>query len=194
MSLDQLAIAFRDPSFLVLSGFVLAGALALLWRIIRFCWQVYVPPFPEVDIAPPGAGGYWCVVCGRFLPANENSLIIHCGKNIENRTWNTNHRGPLLIQASNECSRTTYDAVGQFIAERGIELLEPMPWYTALPLGCILGQVNVVDCVRSHDSPWFVGPVGFVLEAPKPLPHVRCKGKLGMFDAPPEVLRSLQIQ
>jgi len=23
------------------------------------------------------AGGYWCVVCGRHLPADEDGLIVH---------------------------------------------------------------------------------------------------------------------
>lgn len=24
-----------------------------------------------------GAGGYWCVVCGRHLPTDENGVIVH---------------------------------------------------------------------------------------------------------------------
>ena len=23
------------------------------------------------------AGGYWCVVCGRYLPADDDGLIVH---------------------------------------------------------------------------------------------------------------------
>lgn len=23
------------------------------------------------------AGGYWCVVCGRYLPADEDGVIVH---------------------------------------------------------------------------------------------------------------------
>lgn len=122
------------------------------------------------------------------------SLIIHCGKNIENRTWRTSHRGPLLIHASRNCSRAEYEEARQLIAERNIHLLEPMPWFTNLPLGCIVGRVELLDCEQHHDSPWFVGPNGYVLASAKPLPHIKLKGKLGLFDAPHEVLRSLMLE
>ncbi len=26
---------------------------------------------------PPAKPGYWCVVCGRFLPADEDGIIVH---------------------------------------------------------------------------------------------------------------------
>lgn len=77
MSLDQfIGIIFSDPNLLGISGIVLICAFALLWRIMRFCWIVYIRPLPEVDIVPSGVGGYWCVVCGRFLRA-QDGLIIH---------------------------------------------------------------------------------------------------------------------
>ena len=24
-----------------------------------------------------GDGGYWCVICGRFLPADDDGVIVH---------------------------------------------------------------------------------------------------------------------
>jgi hypothetical protein len=51
--------------------------------------------------------------------------------------------------------------------------------------GCIVGSVEIVDCVRRHPSAFFVGKYGFVLRDPvilaKPVPF---KGALGFFDVP----------
>jgi len=41
---------------------------------------------------------------------------------------------------------------------------------------------KIVDCVDYSDSPWFFGPVGFVLEDAEPLDFVPCKGRLNFFD------------
>jgi hypothetical protein len=55
--------------------------------------------------------------------------------------------------------------------------------------GCIVGSVDIVDCVRNHPSAFFVGKFGFVLRDPvilaKPVP---VKGALGFFDVPDGVL------
>ena len=29
------------------------------------------------DSALVGTGGYWCVVCGRYLPADDLGVIVH---------------------------------------------------------------------------------------------------------------------
>ncbi len=48
--------------------------------------------------------------------------------------------------------------------------------------GCIVGIVDVVDCVEWHDSDWFNGPFGWVLANPRVLKPCPCKGKLGLFE------------
>ncbi len=61
--------------------------------------------------------------------------------------------------------------------------------------GCIVGKVDIVDCVASSKSRWFFGRYGFVLANPvafaTPVP---CKGMLGFFNVPPDVLAELQRQ
>lgn len=106
--------------------------------------------------------------------------IFHCGKDIENRTWATKHRGPLLIHAG-----TTFD--NDAVLDRREEEL----WKSgAMPRDCLYGVVNVVDCVRESDSPWYFGPIGWRLENPVPLKWViPFKGRLGLFDVPGEVVR-----
>jgi len=55
-------------------------------------------------------------------------------------------------------------------------------WY---PRGALVGQVNMVGCVKAHPSPFFFGEHGFVFERPiefsQPIPY---KGKLGIFYVP----------
>jgi hypothetical protein len=51
--------------------------------------------------------------------------------------------------------------------------------------GCLVGTVEIVDCVLSHPSAFFVGKFGFVLRDPITLPNpIPFKGALGFFDVP----------
>ncbi len=64
---------------------------------------------------------------------------------------------------------------------------EPLtPWMPGAPneleRGGIIGSVDIVDCVRHSSSPWFAGPIGFVLRDPQPLTFTPYKGQLGFFD------------
>lgn len=114
------------------------------------------------------------------------SAIVQLGKNVENRTWYTSHRGPILIHAGKTMSREDQAAFEEVALAAGVKF---RPLQT-LPLGCIIGQADIVDCIANgdrkrkpaHASPWFFGPYGFVLENVKPLPPRVCKGRLGFFD------------
>lgn len=107
-------------------------------------------------------------------------LIIHGGKNIENRTWQTKVRGRVYVHAGKGMSKEEYEDA-RYIADKiGIEA--EFPPYCELQRGGIMGEVEIVDCVSWSDSPWFSGPYGFVLKNPKPLPFFPCKGALGFFN------------
>jgi hypothetical protein len=55
--------------------------------------------------------------------------------------------------------------------------------------GCIVGSVEIVGCVESHPSAFFVGKYGFVLRNPVPLEcPVPFKGALGLFNVPVAVI------
>ena len=100
--------------------------------------------------------------------------ILHAGKNVENRSWRTNHRGPLLIHAAR--SRASYDRQDAALWPRryGVEL----PAWEALTIGAIIGVVDVVDCVPvgpggtlglRGESAWALeGYFGWVLANPRP--------------------------
>jgi len=112
--------------------------------------------------------------------------IIHGGKNIENRSWQTHHRGPLLIHAGKAFSKTEFDEVAGYLREDGIE----PPKLADLLRGGIVGQVEVAGIVTKHKSPWFGGPYGWVLKKPQPLPFIPYRGQQGLFRVDPKLLRA----
>lgn len=106
-------------------------------------------------------------------------LIAHGIKPVENRTWPTNVRGPVLIHAG-----LRIDAEGiEWIRENMPEV--ELPEY--YPVGGIVGVARLTDCVTDHPSPWFFGPYGFVFADARPLAATPTRGKLGFFDVPMEV-------
>lgn len=107
-------------------------------------------------------------------------LIVHAGKDIENRTWPTRFRGRVLIHASKGVTRSEYDEACWFMGEQGIDYGR-LPLFDDLQRGGIIGEAEIVDCVTESKSPWFAGPYGFVLRNAKPLPFRPCKGALGFF-------------
>lgn len=115
-------------------------------------------------------------------------MILHAGKDIENRDWATRYRGPVLIHASKGMTRDEYDdAVETARAARRALGCVPgltMPSFKDMQRGGVVGQVEIVDCVQDSRSPWFFGAYGFVLRNPKPLPFRPYKGQLGFFDVP----------
>ncbi len=124
------------------------------------------------------------------------SLILKARKDIENRCWPTKVRGRILIHAAKGMTRAEHkdaiafavDAIradpGNADAGRTVTLRELGFAFDDLPRGGIIGSVEVVDCVRLSDSPWFVGDYGFVLRDPQPLPFRPWKGQLGFFNVP----------
>jgi hypothetical protein len=94
-------------------------------------------------------------------------LILAGTKDIENRVWRSAFRGRLLIHTSSNVDEK---------AMLGLRL-DP----GALPRGGIVGEVEVVDCVTDHPSPWFHGPYGLVLRNPRRLPFIPMAGRQKIF-------------
>ncbi|MDB6024022.1 MAG: hypothetical protein JWM68_245 [Verrucomicrobiales bacterium] len=103
------------------------------------------------------------------------SLIVAGLKDIENRTWETRFRGPLLIHAGK--SRPSKDEIASIEEEFDLSIN-----VDALPYGGIIGACKVVDCVDTHKSRWFFGDYGFVLADARAIDFVPCTGKLGLFN------------
>ena len=111
-------------------------------------------------------------------------LIIHGGKNIENRSWHTKHRGQFLVHAAKGMTSNEFTQALLFCSERGL----PMPDRDDMQRGGIIGSVDLVDSVDQSDSPWYTGEKGFVLRDPKPLPFAPLKGRLNFFNVPDELV------
>lgn len=110
-------------------------------------------------------------------------LIAAGHKDIENRTWATSYRGPLLIQASaKRPNPAEWDEAIRFAHARGSKLPHDYAF------GGVVAHVVLVDCVRHHSSPWFTGPVGWVLRGQRRTPFVKLSGRLYLFDAAPEII------
>lgn len=116
-------------------------------------------------------------------------LIIHAGKDIENRDWPTNFRGRVLIHASKSCTKAEYAAAIDFLVDRGLDRLNAdLPSIDQFERGGIVGSVEIVDCTGNSASPWFMGEFGFVLRNPQPLAFIPWKGQLGFFNVPEHAL------
>jgi hypothetical protein len=112
------------------------------------------------------------------------SLILSGVKPIENRTWPAPYRGRILVHAGRTLD---YDCPA--------DLGRTLPDVRTLPLGALLGTVELVDCVRVADlpaelrrSPYASGPWCWVFRDPRPLASpIPCKGKLRLWDVDPAV-------
>ena len=110
-------------------------------------------------------------------------LIVRGLKDIENRTWRSALRGPILVHASK-----TFDYAGMDWLHDNMpgvwRDLQATPLYR-FEFGGYLGTIDIVDCVEDSPSPWFCGPVGFVLAHPQPFTRmIPARGKLGFFNEP----------
>jgi hypothetical protein len=118
-------------------------------------------------------------------------LIIHGGKDIENREWWTGFRGRVAIHASKRSDRSESEAATQMMYRLGMN--KPCIAPHAIAFGAIIGTVEIVDCVKDSMSPWFFGTYGFVLRNPVSLTTpVPCRGALGFWDIPADVLSQMR--
>jgi hypothetical protein len=106
--------------------------------------------------------------------------IFHFGKDVENRIWYTSHRGRIFIHVSKK-QDYSYPATD-------------IIYNTQLDIGnmgetdgCIIGTVEIVDCVKNHKSKWAdKGMWHWVLANPLLLPRpMPTKGRLGLWEYNP---------
>ena len=79
--------------------------------------------------------------------------IFHAGKDVENRSWSTNHRGPLLIHASSrQFGGDSLEEVRELIADASGIAPDQLP--TEFPRSQLLGLVDLEDITEDSRSPW----------------------------------------
>ncbi|UPK31846.1 ASCH domain-containing protein [Bradyrhizobium sp. 186] len=113
-------------------------------------------------------------------------LIVNGRKDIENRDWTTRYRGPVAIHAGKKGDKGPWhDLVNGIHPVTGERLGWSIDISGARPPGAdcggIVGVAEIVDCVDSSGSPWFVGRYGFVIRNARPVPFIPVKGALGFF-------------
>lgn len=111
-------------------------------------------------------------------------LIIHGGKDIENRSWHTKHRGRFLVHAAQGMTKHEYRTARDYARGCGVEI----PALRDLECGGIIGSVVLADSRDTSQSPWYMGEKAFLLVDPKPLPFVPLKGRLNFFEVPDELV------
>jgi hypothetical protein len=124
-------------------------------------------------------------------------LLVQGIKTVENRTWRTNYRGPLLIHAGGRLDLDWREEIDRLAHPRWRvfwrpnaywrEVLErladcPVEDEAAFPRGGSVGSVTLGDIVTASDDPWFTGPFGWVVQEARPLVYHACRGQLGLFE------------
>ena len=108
--------------------------------------------------------------------------IIHGGKDIENRACrvasNSARHKNIAIHAAKGMTRFEYEAASALMLKIGVDCPQP----DQLLRGGIVGSVAIKGVVKHSQSPWFFGPMGLVLENPKPCDFISSTGALGFFD------------
>ena len=106
-------------------------------------------------------------------------LIVHAGKDVENRPWPTRVRGRVLIHAAKGMTKVEYNDCRDFVVREFPHVF--LPQMNELQLGGIVGEAEIVDCVEESHSRWFFGAYGFVLRNVCPLQFTACRGALGFW-------------
>lgn len=126
------------------------------------------------------------------------SLILHHGKDIENRKWvfPDHMRGQrIAIHTSARLDRTEYVSAVEHCYFAGIPNFDLKPM--DLTLGKIIGTIELESFGTNFRSPWFTGPIGWKLKDPIALPEpIPAKGALGLwtisFEIEAEINRQLE--
>jgi hypothetical protein len=135
--------------------------------------------------------------------------MLHAGKLVENRRWNTSFRGTFLLHAAKSWDAEAFDTIAYVARVNGVSLPSPLPGRKAIASGGIVGRArlvgvlpptgtlldsNTLDAGRAEcrrrglsvpDSTlrWHFGDqFGFVLADVEPLPFVALRGALGFFE------------
>jgi len=127
----------------------------------------------------------WLANPGKFINAQITP------KRIENREWNTEYRGRILIHASKTFEKTAIPFWLSQCPNLGDAVsLDPEDY----PLdGRLVGEATLEKVVTQVDpeakDPWFCGKYGFLLAHAKPIdPPIKYRGQLKLFDVSESIL------
>ena len=108
------------------------------------------------------------------------NAILYYGKDIENRPKCFSIRGTIAVHAGAKIDSSIY---------------LPENFKKQIIRSAIIGVIDIVDCVDDHESDWFNGPYGYVLDNPRPLlKPIPCKGQLGFWNLSPGMEKEIRRQ
>jgi len=133
--------------------------------------------------------------------------VTHLGKRVENRKWNTHHRGPFAIQLSLGCKPDEHDPEWRWMIERAlVDADSPAyPGFAHRPVGHVVAVSSIVDVVKKNDPEgvakirahgidprwWWPEQYGFLLGPVKIIAPIPCKGAVSLFRLPADVTARL---
>lgn len=123
--------------------------------------------------------------------------VVHLGKHIENRVWNTSFRGQFLIHASKGMTKNEYAEAWRWVQNQGHACWASLPKYADIVRGGIIGVATLVGVVPPNTSSLYPAlhyPEGvdgrwhmreqyaFILRDIRPTAFVPWNGSLGFFE------------
>jgi hypothetical protein len=100
------------------------------------------------------------------------SAIFALGKDIENRSWRTPYRGPLLIHAALHDDEAGWDWL----------LVQGLPDLGIVPRGGFIGVVKLVDVITDDSSYWArPGACHWWLARPRRIEFTEARGMPGLW-------------
>jgi hypothetical protein len=136
------------------------------------------------------------------------TLILRFGKDVENRVWRTNYRGPLLIHGAKPWSEEAIDYADLvdliYDGDLGVNAMTADPDPDEHPTG-IVGVVNLVDVCdaeirqgsnRCACGPWAMnGQYHWKLSNPRPFATpVHCRGWQQLWTPKAAIAEALEAQ
>jgi hypothetical protein len=130
------------------------------------------------------------------------TLVVLGACRLEVRAWRTSHRGRVAVYASRAFPREARELCSREPVRSALRAGLGHDDWRLLPLGALLGTVELIQCARAADiepRPLGAGPDteefrpgewAWVLDNPEPLPEpIPYRGRLGIFDVPDELFQ-----
>lgn len=134
-------------------------------------------------------------------------IIEHLGKRIENRSWTTDYRGPVLLHASKTMRQSDWYAAHDFVYQRrGQEAAAsiPKPKDPRLVQSAIVLVAELVDIIwpgwkmprgfaadaawLKDQKRWYMGEYGWVLRYVAPTNITPCAGMMKLWQPSPDLI------
>ena len=117
------------------------------------------------------------------------TLVVLGACRLEVRAWRTAHRGRVAVYASRAFPQEARELCSREPVRSALRAGLGHDDWRRLPLGALLGTVELLDC-RPVEDERLPGGWAWVLDNPEPLPEpVPYRGRLGIFEVPDELFR-----